>query len=47
MTELDNLRSTDAAKDFQYWNSVGKAFAKSDPAKSTEAFKKMDELMKK
>ncbi len=47
MTELDNLRSTDAAKDFQYWNAVGKAFAKSDPAKSTEAFKKMDELMKK
>ena len=47
LAELDNLRTTDAVKDYQYWNSLGKAFAKTDPTKSAEAFKKVDELMRK
>jgi tetratricopeptide (TPR) repeat protein len=47
LIELDNLKSTDASKEGGYWLAVGKYFAKSDPAKSADAFKKADEFMKK
>jgi tetratricopeptide (TPR) repeat protein len=47
LTELDNLKNSEAAKESGYWLTVGKYFAKSDSAKSAEAFKKADELMKK
>jgi tetratricopeptide (TPR) repeat protein len=47
LTELDNLRNTDAAKESGYWLTVGKYFAKVDAAKSADAFKRADELLKK
>ena len=47
LAELDNLKNTDAAKESGYWLTVGKYFAKSDSAKSADAFKRADELLKK
>lgn len=47
LTELDNLKNSDAAKESNYWLTVGKHFAKVDAAKSADAFKKADELSKK
>ena len=47
LTELDNLKNTDVAKESGYWLTVGKYFAKSDSAKSADAFKRADELLKK
>jgi hypothetical protein len=47
LAELDNLKNTDAAKESNYWLTVGKHFAKVDAAKSADAFKRADELLKK
>jgi tetratricopeptide (TPR) repeat protein len=46
LTILDNLASTDVASEHDYWAAVGKAFVKTDAKKSTEAFRKADELLK-
>lgn len=45
-TALESLRGTAAANEYDYWNLLGKLYAKSDPAKSAEAYKKADSLRK-
>lgn len=43
---LENLKNTAAANDADYWNLLGKVYAKIDPAKSAEAYRKADALRK-
>jgi tetratricopeptide (TPR) repeat protein len=46
ITALDNLKSTSVGNNPDYWNLVGKVYAKVDPAKAAEAYKKADSLRK-